>query len=469
MNVKSWKEGSAGEPSFPSDFEVIKNAVLQVTDIETNRNKYYSIELHRAKGGKFRVYTHYGRTDDLDTNPDAGIRESRYLDSLAEAEGVYDQIYRQKTSARKGYKEVNLASSKIGSQKVRGKSSGVVDQKTIDKLKSNGTKKTAKKIPTVILDPSVQDLVALLYGDATKALTSAVNATITANGIETPLGVLTMGQIDKGQDILDNLSTTFQSDTRNKQDLLVKLSGEFYTVIPHRFGRSRSAAEAAVINTAQQINDKNDTLQLMRDMLNVNGAENVLVNPEIEQKYLALGCNISTVDAATFKQIKDLLEKSVVKSWSKVKVQNVWKIDRPSEVKNFTTTVKNKRNLFHGSSAKNWVGILSRGLLMPKTVVSLGVKRTDAGWLGNGIYFGDAACTSAYYAGPSKRNTRFIAVADVALGKMKDFRKITYGLNSPPQGYDSCHGVRGSEFDDDEYVIYNQNQQKLKYLVECKQ
>jgi len=105
---------------------------------------------------------------------------------------------------------------------------------------------------------------------------------------------------------------------------------------------------------------------------------------------------------------------------------------------------------------------------MPKTVVTLGVSRTDAGWLGNGIYFGDAACTSTGYAGYGKRGTCFIAVADVALGNMKDYRKITYGLDNAPKGFDSCHGVRGSEFADDEFVIYNQNQQKLQYLVECK-
>jgi hypothetical protein len=51
--------------------------------------------------------------------------------------------------------------------------------------------------------------------------------------------------------------------------------------------------------------------------------------------------------------------------------------------------------LRRGSRIPNWVGILSRGILLPKIVVSLGVNRTDAGWLGNGIYFGDAICTSA--------------------------------------------------------------------------
>jgi hypothetical protein len=59
----------------------------------------------------------------------------------------------------------------------------------------------------------------------------------------------------------------------------------------------------------------------------------------------------------------------------------------------------------------------------------------------------------------------------VALGKVKDYRKITYGLTAPPEGHHSTHGVRrgkgvSSEFDDDEYVIYTTAQQRLEYLAE---
>lgn len=38
---------------------------------------------------------------------------------------------------------------------------------------------------------------------------------------------------------------------------------------------------------------------------------------------------------------------------------------------------------------------------MPKVVVTMGGGRTDAGNLGNGIYFGDASCTSAQVQLPS--------------------------------------------------------------------
>src|SRR5574337_778053 len=93
-DVQVWREGSPGEPKFPDKFDVVKKAILQVTDIKTNRNKYYAVELH-STSSKYRVYTHYGRTDDLDSNPDAGIRECRYVTSIYEAEALYDKIYQQ--------------------------------------------------------------------------------------------------------------------------------------------------------------------------------------------------------------------------------------------------------------------------------------------------------------------------------------------------------------------------------------
>src|SRR4051812_35765042 len=106
--AKAWTVGAVGEPTFPDDFAIVRKAVLQVTDIKTNRNKYYAVELHSASAGGrecYRVFTHYGRTDDLETNPNAGQKECRYFETLWEAEANYTSIYRQKTGPSKGYKE----------------------------------------------------------------------------------------------------------------------------------------------------------------------------------------------------------------------------------------------------------------------------------------------------------------------------------------------------------------------------
>jgi predicted DNA-binding WGR domain protein len=549
-HVRAWKLGDPQMPRFPEDFEVVNKAVLQVTDIKSNHNKYYAIEVHQAtcKGQPvFRVFTHYGRTDDLETDPDAGQKECRFFDTLAEAQGAYESIYREKTSPRKGYKELSLASSRIGSAKARGTSSGQIDDATIQKAaeaqakarereatpaapvppaapdpsptqesapaaasvaatekapEPSGWRQTIKKLvgralgsdapaseaqtaasvalpapaPPVssgALHHKVAELVDYVYAEATSALTSTVAAKITAQGIETPLGILTLGQIQKGETILQELYQLFQKPKKSRADA-ERLSGEFYTVIPHRIGRSRTAVQAAVIDSLEAFEQKQETLQLMKDMLQVNGEGNVLFHSQAHAQYEALRCAMTWVepDTPVHREIRDYLLSSQIKSKS-IKVLNVFTLRRETEWQAFAQQIDNQRLMFHGSRIRNWVGILSRGILLPKIAVSLGVNRTDAGWLGNGIYFGDAACTSAFYTTPGRKGTRFMALARVALGRMKDYYKITYGLAGPPDGYDSCHGVRNtsarrSEFADDEYVVYNIDQQKLEYLVEFK-
>jgi poly [ADP-ribose] polymerase len=488
MQAKAWKVGAAGEPGFPNNYEIKQKSVLQATDIKSNHNKYYALELHVGQGpagALYRLFTHYGRTDDLETNPDSGQKENRYFATLQAALAGYQAIYAQKTSPRKGYQEVALASSKIGSEKARGTSSGDVDAKTLEKLnghKSDGKQakkpspKTTKKSKKPALPTAVQELVRYIYDEATGALTSQVQAKITANGIETPLGVLTIGQIEKGEQILAAAYDVFQQPRlKNKQERLEQLSSQFYTVIPHRFGRSRAAAAAAVLDRLEQFEQKQNTLQLMKDMLQVNGeAGSVLFDAEVHQEYEALGCRIQHVppDAGEYAQMCESIRESLVKR-KRLQVVNLYRVAREAEHKAFRSELDNQQMLFHGSRIQNWVGLLSRGILLPKIVVSMGVHRTDAGWLGHGIYFGDAACTSMAYATPGRRKTSLMAVARVGLGQVKQYRKITYGLSAPPSGFDSCHGVRrqrgiDSEFDDDEFVIYDTRQQRLEYLVEFK-
>src|SRR5690606_19131900 len=128
--------------------------------------------------------------------------------------------------------------------------------------------KTAKKAAPVIkpstLPPGVQALINYIYDEATNALTTTVNAKITANGIETPLGILTIGQIEKGEQILDELYQIFNASAKGakRDNDLARLSGDFYTTIPHRIGRTRAAIASAVIDSLEEFQAKQETLQL---------------------------------------------------------------------------------------------------------------------------------------------------------------------------------------------------------------
>jgi poly [ADP-ribose] polymerase 2/3/4 len=472
--VKAYREGDSSAPAFPANFKVVKHQIFQKADLGENNNKYYSIELHDGMSS-FRVFTHYGRLDDLESNPDAGAKESRFFSSQHEAQREYDRIIKQKTGDRKGYKEISVAASKIGSSAVRGKSAGELDSKTLEKIQPKEEEAKVEQLPKVTIDESIRNLVSYLYGEATTALTATVQAKITAKGIETPLGILTIGQIDKGESILKEIYALIQLGAQPHHGDLFHKSSAFYTAIPHKLGRTKADLQSAFIGTVQAVSEKQETLQLMRDMLTVNGEKgNVLASDDVVQKYQALSCTIEPLASNHPKrmEIEEYIRKSLVKS-KDVHPTNVFEVRRPGEYEVYEEKVGNHKMLFHGSRSKNWVGLLSRGILMPKIVQTMGVHRTDAGWLGNGIYFGDAACTAAFYATAGKKGTKFMAICQVALGKIRDYHNITYGLESAPPGYDSNHGVRrkpgvSSQFDDDEFVVYRTSQQKMLYLVEFK-
>ena len=51
--------------------------------------------------------------------------------------------------------------------------------------------------------------------------------------------------------------------------LLTELPLQFYTLIPHRLGRSKAEMAAAVIDTIEKLEEKQELLQLMKDVLKV--------------------------------------------------------------------------------------------------------------------------------------------------------------------------------------------------------
>ncbi|KAH3762710.1 hypothetical protein Pelo_5441 [Pelomyxa schiedti] len=160
---------------------------------------------------------------------------------------------------------------------------------------------------------------------------------------------------------------------------------------------------------------------------------------------------------------------------------------------------------------------------------SSGVKRTDFGYLGAGLYFGDTCAASAKYAikkpspSPSSSSTTtkstkpkstttktkstspsttttttttpksssssstttatasssstavaqktwLMLVFRVYVGRPHDYTHVCPTLTSPPNGCDSCHGVAAtatspSDFVDNEWVVYDLAQQQLEYFV----
>ncbi|CAF4460822.1 unnamed protein product [Rotaria socialis] len=240
----------------------------------------------------------------------------------------------------------------------------------------------------------------------------------------------------------------------------------FYSLIPHR-----PEYNIDLIKNHRALIEKIDLCQMLRDMHTVNELTNWNVKAPIEAKYRALKCHIETVASSTF-DFKNIAK--LIQSGEEILIHNIFSVTRQTDALNFRTTLSHQWQLFHGSKYVNFLGILSRGLVMPKIVVEqLGVERTDVGCLGYGIYFSDSASTSLKYTTASRIRSgrRLLCICQVALGESANYYSFSPTLTKPPDGFHSTHGVKQTEenqskFTDNEYAIYQVEQQRLLYVVE---
>ena len=70
-----------------------------------------------------------------------------------------------------------------------------------------------------------------------------------------PLGKLSKSQIAKGFEVLDELESAIK---KKKTAGLMELSSQFYTIIPHNFGRQRPP----IMSTLETVRQKLDMLQV---------------------------------------------------------------------------------------------------------------------------------------------------------------------------------------------------------------
>lgn len=95
------------------------------------------------------------------------------------------------------------------------------------------------------------------------------------------------------------------------------------------------------------------------------------------------------------------------------RIEGVYKVQRQGEEERFHKCgVGNRHLLWHGTPVGNLVSILNRGL------VSTPLDATQTGNLfGKGIYFSDMFSKSYTYCQPSKEDSCFMLLCEVALGK----------------------------------------------------
>ncbi|XP_044524909.1 protein mono-ADP-ribosyltransferase PARP4 [Gracilinanus agilis] len=421
-------------PHVPQDFEVAKYSILE--KIKSERDK----EIVVVELQCFQYHPEFSFLVSVNFLLAGGVKTKRHLSrkNTSEEASEYFENYIEELKKQGFLPSENFppeANLKLASQKLQALLlEDVLDRDTISE--------------------DVSTLVELIWMEALGHL---------ENILLRPANSISLNDVSKAEGILLQVKAALNKGATTEE--LKKMMSKFYQLIPHR----RTEDEV----NQRLLSKKEDLCQLIRDVVNVNEANLSRPNPPSFAKYRALRCKIEHVDENT-REFYNVKEEVLQKNYGKnsVDILNIYRIGRINETLEFQSELGNVQSLLHGTLGRNIVGILSRGLLLPKRLVEdHGIERTDFGNLGSGIYFSDSLRTSIKYTQPTQTDgARFLVVCDVALGSCMNMHKKDFSLTEPPPGYDSVHGIQKTEhiisdFEDDEFVVYKISQIKMKYLV----
>lgn len=261
--------------------------------------------------------------------------------------------------------------------------------------------------------------------------------------------------------------------TRREHKLL-DATTRFYTQVPHSFEHS---ATPPVINTLAKLKMK---VNMMEQLLDVSVANGLLEEVEREAgkdrcvldiEYEKLRCHLQAVDpssddwAMIAKMVKDT--HAPTHNIYSLAVENLFRCDaRDSRAdgvtQSFQEDLPNRMLLWHGSRLTNWVGILSQGLrIAPPEAPSTGYM------FGKGLYFADLVSKSANYCLATPDDPRGVVIlCEVALGHQRLMLQADEEVNKKvrAEGYDSTFGVgKGQpETEQDVWLTSEFDQQKIR-------
>lgn len=410
---------------------VKEETMLNYADIGNNNNKFYHIEL-REQGGIYEVYAEYGRVGAR--NPSVWRKE--YMGESS-AKSEYNKKLRSKI--KKGYVEVALA--------------GLSDTEDIV-VKEVDEKGSVKERESKV-DKEVLKLIETFLGDAKSYV---------KKNVQTPLGALSKKQTSSGRKALKAIQETLGKDKESKEINvkmdLESLSNEFYRAIPIVFG-SRPNKRELIIDTQQKVQKYVDLLDVIDSLVNTVDATN------IEQSYLNLGLDISvlTKDKEEYKKIEEGMVKNRGDNHHfKINVENVYEVNKGSWDSGFNPYGVETKLLYHGSRTENYMKILQSGLVANPQGVHITGKM-----FGQGIYFADCSTKSAQYCagfGNRKSGKYYMMICEVATGKEYELEQSNSRLYTAPRGYNSVKGVKGKYLRHNEYIVYHDNQSRIRYIVE---
>ncbi|XP_066284535.1 protein mono-ADP-ribosyltransferase PARP3-like isoform X1 [Branchiostoma lanceolatum] len=469
------------------------DCMLNQTNIGHNNNKYYVIQLIRTSGAsRYYVWNRWGRVGEPGQNALKGPWD------IETAKKDFEKKFKDKTK---------------NDWSKRGSFAPVTGKYTLLEMDTDDTEEdeqdTAEKIARLDeLDGVVRKVLPSSLNSPTQSLMKLIfdndmfkeqMAKMEIDVRKMPLGKLSKAQIAKGFEVLDEIEEELKMSRTSR---LTELSSRFYTVIPHDFGRR----VPPVINDQEKLRKKMDMLLVLgdieiaqamqKDKDKDDGSEATDIKHPLDVNYDLLNCGLELVKPSSeeFKVIEKYTEATKYSGWRDPKILNVWKVDRGGEGDRFKEhdRLENRKLLWHGTNVAVVAAILKTGLrIMPHS----------GGRVGRGIYFASENSKSAAYVGCASDNVGIMFLNEVALGKEKRITRDDSSLTKAPAGFDSVVAVgrrepdpkkntsmklegktvvvpqgqpinqkegQSSSFGQTEYLVYKENQCRIRYLLKMK-
>lgn len=300
----------------------------------------------------YTVFTNWGRVGE------PGRHESKHFTSASGATALFMKKFKDKTG--NNWEDRDNFTPKPRKYHIVDVSYDSDDEENTDDV-GKGDRDEEESIPDSKLDKTVQDLIRMI------ANVDEMKATLKEFEIDTsrmPLGKLSKDQLKLGYEILKDLQEAIQNGDHSE---IVELSSEFYTKIPHSFGRRTPPP----INTIEKLRTKIKMIESLSDMVIASKllteTKNVNENP-IDAAYHSLHTKIETLDHGSeeFKMIEEYVKNghAPTHTYYTLELLDAFKVTREGEHDRFepSKNLGNRRLLWHGSRTTNYMGILSQGL-----------------------------------------------------------------------------------------------------------
>lgn len=400
---------------YVQDDGSIWDASLNQTNSSANNNKFYKIQV-LTNGTNFQTWTRWGRVGERGQT--AMLGNGKEDDAIRQ----FQKKFKDKSGLKWDNRGDNPRAGKYAyvERSYNPDSEDEDDTATGEDVGEDDGVKTEVQAAECTLDLPTQDLMKLIFN---QQYFQDTMASLNYDANKLPLGKLSKGTIARGFQALKDLSVLLDEVDRASRDEVERLSNQYYSVIPHAFGRQRppviwsNQALKQEIEVLESLSDMKEAAAMLKSQLKDDSG----VHP-LDKQFRGLQMKEMTV---LDRQSSEFIELEAYLNASKgathhvnYAVQDIFRIERNGESERFEKSpyanmASDRRLLWHGSRVTNFGGILGQGLRIapPEAPVS--------GYMfGKGIYLADMSSKSANYCcSYNSGGTGLLLLCEAELGR----------------------------------------------------